>query len=51
MKQLKNMKFDELVDWAAGHILKQLIAGKFRAGVIHAMDQSILWYKERKGEN
>ena len=32
-KVLKDMTFDELVDWAAGKILKDLIAGQFRQGV------------------
>lgn len=37
--------FEELVDWAAGYLLQQLIAGKFRSGVWMICNQAILWSK------
>jgi hypothetical protein len=42
------MTFDEFVDWAAGYILQELIAGRFRAGVRLVFDQAIRWRDEEE---
>ncbi len=39
--------FDELVDYHAGAILKELIAGTLKSGVWIAMDQAIRWHREQ----
>jgi hypothetical protein len=46
MKKLDDMEFDELVDWAAGEILKSLIAGNFRTGVWTVLSAARQWRKE-----
>jgi hypothetical protein len=38
-----DLSFDELVDWAAGHMLKELIAGNFRGGVWFALNVTSQW--------
>ena len=43
MKPLKDMDFTELVDFAAGHILKELIKGEFRSAVWQMMNMAIEW--------
>jgi hypothetical protein len=45
------MTFAEFVDWAAGYILQELLAGRFRPGVYMVIDQAIRWQnKELKNE-
>lgn len=43
MKTVKEMTFDEFVDWAAGYLLTELIAGKFRTAVWLVCQQAIQW--------
>jgi hypothetical protein len=40
--------FDDLLDYAAGIVMKKLLAGEFRVGVYHAMDLAIRWTKEKE---
>lgn len=35
--------FTQLVDYAAGYILKELIAGKFRSSVYAMLDLAVRW--------
>lgn len=44
MKTFEEMTFDELVEWAAGHILKELIKGNFHSGVWCVCDASTRWH-------
>lgn len=43
MKSIREMKFEELVDWAAGYVLKGLIAGDFRSSIWFVLNEAILW--------
>jgi hypothetical protein len=43
MKSTTEMDFVELVEWAEGYILKELIAGNFHNGVWMVVDQSTRW--------
>ena len=41
MKTTLQMKHEEFVDWAAGHILTELIKGNFRSAVWLVIDQAL----------
>jgi hypothetical protein len=43
----KPMTFKELVDFHAGQILQELIAGKLRMGVWAALEGALAWREER----
>ncbi len=45
-KELSEWTFDELVDYAAGEILKGLIAGNFRTQVFSMLDLTCRWRVE-----
>jgi hypothetical protein len=47
MKYTTEMEFTELVEWAEGYILKELIAGKFHNAVWCVVDQSVRWQQEQ----
>lgn len=47
MKSIRDMTFEELVDWAAGYVLKGLIAGDFRSSVWFALNEAIIWRIEQ----
>ena len=47
-KELKDMTFEELVNWAAGRILLDLIAGKFKDGVWVVCDAACKWREASK---
>ncbi len=47
LKPFDQWSFDELVDYHAGAILTELIAGKLKSGVWLAMDQAIRWHREQ----
>ena len=47
MKERKDWTFEELVDWATGHILQELLKGKFRSGVFVAFDVCLMWKQDR----
>lgn len=38
--------FDELVNWAAGYILQELLKGKFRDAVYITLAKAIEWSQE-----
>lgn len=42
-KHVLDMDHDEFVDWAAGYVLQQLIAGEFRKGIYVIID----WASQR----
>ena len=44
---MKEQTFDDFVDWAAGYILKELIAGRFCNSVFMVCDCAIRWRMER----
>ena len=48
MKCTTEMSWDELVDWAAGYLLQELIAGRFRSGVHMVIDQAVRWRDEQE---
>lgn len=52
MKYTTEMDFVELVEWAEGYILKELIAGNFHNGVWMVVDQTARWEnkQDRKGK-
>ena len=43
MKKIENMTFEELVEWAEGHILKELIKGNFHSAVYTVCDVVSRW--------
>lgn len=45
--ELKDWKFADVVDYAAGEILKGLIAGHFRTSVFNALEIAIRWRREQ----
>ncbi len=47
MKEIKDMTFEELVEWAEGHILKELIKGKFHSAVYTVCDVAARWHAEQ----
>ena len=51
MKKLEDMNMDELVDWAAGEILKGLIAGELRSTVWRVLNSTISWADELRRRN
>ena len=42
-KLCKDMTFEELTDWAAAYLLKELLAGSFRSGVHLVLSQAVQW--------
>ena len=42
------MTHEEFIDWAAGHILTELIRGNLRSGVWLVVDQALRRGKENK---
>ena len=47
MKYTTDMEFQELVEWAEGYILKELIVGKFHNAVWGVVDQAVRWKEEQ----
>lgn len=47
-RPLTEYTFDELVDYATGEILKDLLVGKFRLAVYRMMNLTVTWYNENK---
>ncbi len=43
-------KFEELVEWAEGYILKELIRGHFHDGVYMMVDWAVRWGQNNKIE-
>lgn len=43
MKPVEKMTFEELGDWAAALLLKDLIAGHFRLGVLAVISTTLVW--------
>ena len=48
-KEIKDMKYDELVDYCASHVMQMLIKGKFRDGIWEALSMAIDWQRARNG--
>jgi len=42
-RDLEDMDFNQLVDWGAGVILQELIAGKLKSGVFLVLNTAINW--------
>jgi hypothetical protein len=42
-KELNDWSYDEVIDFCAGHILKKLIAGDLRGGVINCIELVQQW--------
>lgn len=42
-KNTDQMSFDELVDWAAGYILTELIGGRLKSATFVVLQQAIRW--------
>lgn len=49
-KPFKNWTFEELVNYCAGEILKELIAGRFKTGVFCALDLCARWNQEQESK-
>lgn len=41
--KVEDMKFSDLVDWAAGEVLKGLIAGNFHSSIHKVLNTALLW--------
>lgn len=48
MKYRDDMTFSELVDWAAGHILQELLKGNFRGAISHVIVTAMEWRAEQE---
>ena len=44
MKDFEDYTYTELVDYLAGRILTELIAGNFRSGVVGAINAAFNWH-------
>lgn len=54
MTDITEDTFENLVDFAAGEIMKGLIAGRFRADVWHMMNLAVRWksvHDKKESEN
>lgn len=51
MKKFEKMTFEELVEYQAGKILKELLAGNFKQGVFNAMELAVRWRVAQKDLN
>jgi hypothetical protein len=43
MKPIEEMTFDELVEWAQGYILLELIKGNFHIAIFHVCEVTARW--------
>jgi len=47
MKPLEDRTFNELVEWASGYLLQQLLAGDFQTGVYTVMSTTASWRRRQ----
>jgi len=48
MKPIEKMTFSELVEWAEGHILKELIRGDFHGAVFTVCEVTTRWHEHQE---
>ena len=48
MKTIEELTFQELVEWAEGEVLKELIKGKFHDAIWRVCDVAARWHESQQ---